>query len=80
MGQQDPLGPAAVFRAKGPPRHLHFPDLPRVSLLAECGLGTPSKGILGNVAPADLCGHTTQPPGVVGCFLFFGVLLHFTGA
>ena len=43
-------------------------------------LGTPSKGILGNVAPADPCGHTTQPPGVVGCFLFFGVLLHFTGA
>lgn len=47
------LCPAAVFRDKGPPHHLHFPDLQQMSLLAECGLETPSKGILGNIAPAD---------------------------
>ena len=49
----------------------------RGCLLAECGLETPSKGILGNIAPADPCGHTTQPPGVVGCSFFLGSFFAF---
>ena len=68
--------PVPAFRDEGPPLHLHLLNLTQMSLVAECDLETPSKGIPGNIVPADPCGCTTQPPGLAGLFFF----LHFTDA
>lgn len=62
--------PVPAFRDEGPPLHLHLLNLTQVSLVAECDLETPSKGIPGNTVPADPCGYTTQLPGVAGLFFF----------
>lgn len=65
------LVPCACLRGRGaatspPPSESHT----GVSLVAECDLETPSKGIPGNIVPADPCGYTTQLPGVAGLFFF----------